>query len=204
MNSFNLLLTILFIVIIYAAIFVKMELQHLLGIVISLFVCLWIYWDIRRCRKNYPRKIKLMIDKPRRYKYSKPKYGSKSDYDSDSNSDSDSDSEYKKNKKHNYIRKPLKPDYNIKQNVDKAWNQQKTKKPEYSENNYKYNTYDELAGIGDNLLTHKMKQMSNMNRVAIDNFARQNKNTNIHYFNNELDEHANSVWWDDDTLENEF
>jgi hypothetical protein len=199
MNSFNLLLTILFIVIIYAAIFVKIELQYLLGIVISLFVCLWIYWDNKLSKNYYPRKMKLMLDKTRRNKYSKAV--------SESDSDSDSDSEYERHEKnkHNYIKvKPLKPDYDIKKNVDKAWNKQKIKKPEYSENNYKYNTYDELAGIGDNLLTHKMKHMSNMNRVAMDNFARQNKNTNIHYFNNELDEHANSVWWDDDTLENEF
>ena len=49
-----------------------------------------------------------------------------------------------------------------------------------------------------------MKHVSNKNRVAIDNMTRQNKYTNINYFAEELNDHANSIWWDDETLEKEF
>jgi len=75
---------------------------------------------------------------------------------------------------------------------------------EYSENNYKYNIFDGLGSLGDNIIAHHMKHVSNKNRVAIDNFARQNKNTNINYLKGELDEHANSIWWDNDELEQEM
>ncbi len=75
---------------------------------------------------------------------------------------------------------------------------------EYSENNYKYNLFDEIGSLGDNRIAHLMKHVSNKNRVAIDNMARQNKYTNINYFTQELDDHANSIWWDDETLEKEF
>ena len=75
---------------------------------------------------------------------------------------------------------------------------------EYSENNYKYNLFDEIGSLGDNKIAHLMKHVSNKNRVAIDNMARQNKYTNINYFAEELNDHANSVWWDDETLEKEF
>ncbi len=75
---------------------------------------------------------------------------------------------------------------------------------EYSENNYKYNIFDEIGSLGDNKLAHLQKHISNKNRVAIDNMARQNKYTNINYFAEELNEHANSIWWDDETLEKEF
>lgn len=60
------------------------------------------------------------------------------------------------------------------------------------------------GSIGDNLIAKKMKQMSGMNKVAIDSYRKQNKNTNMNYFIEELKNHANSVWWDDETLENEF
>lgn len=76
---------------------------------------------------------------------------------------------------------------------------------EYSENNYKKNIFDEIGSLGDNKLAHRMKYLSNMNRVAIDNNARTDKYTNINYIAQELDDHANSVWWDDDVaLEPKF
>lgn len=75
----------------------------------------------------------------------------------------------------------------------------------YSENNYKKNIYDEIGSIGDNKLSRRMKYMSNMNRVAMDNQARVNKYTNIAYFEEELNDHENSVWWEDnEALENSF
>jgi hypothetical protein len=75
---------------------------------------------------------------------------------------------------------------------------------EYSENNYKKNLFDEIGSLGDNRIAHLMKHVSNKNRVAIDNMSRQNKYTNINYFAEELKDHANSIWWDDETLEKEF
>ena len=81
---------------------------------------------------------------------------------------------------------------------------ERPKQLEYSENNYKYNLFDEIGSLGDNKIAHLMKHISNKNRVAIDNMARQNKYTNINYFAEELNDHANSVWWDDETLEKEF
>jgi hypothetical protein len=70
----------------------------------------------------------------------------------------------------------------------------------YSEENYKYNLFDELGSLGDNKLAHKMKQMSNKNREAMDNFSRTyRKNSNINYFAQELkDASASNGWWDDD------
>ena len=81
---------------------------------------------------------------------------------------------------------------------------ERPKQLEYSENNYKYNLFDEIGSLGDNKLAHLQKHISNKNRVAIDNMARQNKYTNINYFAEELNDHVNSVWWDDETLEKEF
>ena len=75
---------------------------------------------------------------------------------------------------------------------------------EYSENNYKKNIYDGIGSLGDNKIAHLMKYSSNKNRVAIDNMSRQNKYTNINYFTQELNDRANCVWWDDDSLEQEF
>mgnify|MGYP005654193171 FL=1 len=75
---------------------------------------------------------------------------------------------------------------------------------EYSENNYKYNLFDELGSLADNKGAHRMKYLSNQNKVAMDNMARQDKYTNINYFAQELDEAENSRWWDDENLENEF
>jgi hypothetical protein len=76
---------------------------------------------------------------------------------------------------------------------------------EYSENNYLKNIFDEIGSLGDNEIAHRMKYMSNMNRVAMDNQARQDKYTNLNYLKQELDDHANSVWWDDDVaLEQKF
>lgn len=75
----------------------------------------------------------------------------------------------------------------------------------YSEENYKYNLFDEIGCLGDNLLAHKMKQVSNKNREAMDNFSRTySKYSNINYFEQELNDAANSRWWDNDELEKKF
>ena len=75
----------------------------------------------------------------------------------------------------------------------------------YSENNYKYNLYDELGSLADNKLAHLQKKIGNRNREAMDRMARTDKYTNIGYLTAELNAHANSRWWDDDVeLEKEF
>jgi len=88
---------------------------------------------------------------------------------------------------------------------DIATSMKRHHKPVYSEENYKYNIFDEIGCSGDNKLAHKMKQTSNLNREAMDNFSRMNtKYSNINYFEQELKEHAARIWWDDETLEQEF
>jgi hypothetical protein len=75
----------------------------------------------------------------------------------------------------------------------------------YSEDNYKYNIFDDMGSEGDNMLAHKQKHRGNMNRVAIDNFSRsQNKYSNINYFDQELKDAESSRWWDNDDLDDEF
>ena len=108
-----------------------------------------------------------------------------------------------------------KTDQEIKETLDKTMesvrlNNQATadKRPMplvYSEENYKYNLFDEIGSLGDNLLAHKMKQISNKNREAIDNFSRTySKYSNINYFEQELNDAANSRWWDNPELEKHF
>jgi hypothetical protein len=75
---------------------------------------------------------------------------------------------------------------------------------EYSEENYKENLFPELSGLADNRLSTLQKFRSNRNRVAMDNQSRQDKYTNIGYFQRELDNTANSRWWDDESLQREF
>jgi len=74
----------------------------------------------------------------------------------------------------------------------------------YSEDNYKKNTFPELSGLGDNRLATLQKHRGNKNREAMDRMARTNKYTNIGYFKRELDNTANSRWWDDQSLSAEF
>jgi hypothetical protein len=74
----------------------------------------------------------------------------------------------------------------------------------YSEDNYKENTFPELSGLGDNRLVTLQKHRGNKNREAMDRMARTNKYTNIGYLKRELDNTANSRWWDDESLEGEF
>jgi hypothetical protein len=74
----------------------------------------------------------------------------------------------------------------------------------YSEDNYKKNTFPELSGLGDNRLVTLQKHRGNKNREAMDRMARTNKYTNIGYLKRELDNTANSRWWDDESLEGSF
>jgi hypothetical protein len=82
---------------------------------------------------------------------------------------------------------------------------QQPKQLKYSEDNYKYNLFDEIGCDGDNMIAHKMKQMSNKNREAMDNFSRTfTKYSNVNYFDQELKDAEASRWWDNQDLEGEF
>lgn len=58
--------------------------------------------------------------------------------------------------------------------------------------------------MGDDKLTYKMMHMSQKNKQALTNRALWSKNSFIPYLEEELQSHAESIWWDDETLENEF
>ena len=74
----------------------------------------------------------------------------------------------------------------------------------YDEYKYRENLFPEASCTGDYLLAEKMKHMGLQPKVSIDAQSRVNKYTNYGYFAEELDSHANSIWWDDETLEDEF
>jgi hypothetical protein len=204
MKSFELLLTVLFIIIIYLVIWQKMESNLILGTSSLLFVLLWITWDNMNVfnynkyseRKEIENKIILNNEIVESFEDKQRKAH---------------DDEYETSyitkmimKAKDSLKEILTPSSNIKSNVDKPPDKSKPKQLEYSENNYKKNIFDEIGSLGDNNIAHLMKHMSNKNRVAIDNMSRQNKYTNMHYFDQELKDHANSIWWDDESLESEF
>ncbi len=57
---------------------------------------------------------------------------------------------------------------------------------------------------GDDNLTYRMHEMGQKNKQAMDNRAMFDKNSFLPYIEEELRSHSNSIWWDDETLENEF
>ncbi len=57
---------------------------------------------------------------------------------------------------------------------------------------------------GDDKLVYKMYDMGQRNKQALTNRALWNKNSLLPYFEEELRNHADSIWYDDETLENEF
>lgn len=57
---------------------------------------------------------------------------------------------------------------------------------------------------GDDQLVNKMIHMSSINKRSIENRAKLNKHSVLPYLESELQSHEASVWWDDETLENEF
>jgi hypothetical protein len=74
----------------------------------------------------------------------------------------------------------------------------------YDEYKYRENLFPDASCGGDYLLAEKMKHMGLQPKVSIDAQARLDKYTNYGYLAEELDSHANSIWWDDETLEDEF
>jgi hypothetical protein len=74
----------------------------------------------------------------------------------------------------------------------------------YDEYKYSENLFPDASCGGDYLLAEKMKHMGLQTKVSMDAQSRVNKYTNYGYFAEELNSHANSRWWDDETLEDEF
>ena len=68
----------------------------------------------------------------------------------------------------------------------------------------KGNTPDSINSNGDYLLAEKMKHLSMTYKINTDAVSRINKYTNYGFCAEELNDHANTAWWDDDTLENIF
>jgi hypothetical protein len=184
MNKIESSLAILFVILIYAIIFKKLDLSNLIPVGSLLFVIIWIFGD-SLSQKRRPRRER----RPRQEQRPADHYQIKSLDDSIQNKVNKALTESKLERK---------------ESVQEKKEMTQPARLEYSENNYKNNIFDEIGSMGDNNIAHLMKHMSNKNRVAIDNMSRQNKYTNINYLAAELDEHANSIWWDDETLEDEF
>jgi TATA-binding protein-associated factor Taf7 len=222
MKSLELLLLFTFIIVLYLVISKKIPSQMIAGIAAIWFVMLWIgfdnmgAWDnspinslttslsnfvsrntdtnkckrnaiIKKIRENQysdvcePMKNNTIDEKQIEQKVQKVLNASKANTKKEQNDNSQSDNSQSDN--------------------SQSDNSQSDKQPlVYSEENYKYNLFDELGSLGDNKLAHKMKQMSNKNREAMDNFSRTyTKYANINYFEQELKDSAASCgWWDDD------
>ena len=61
--------------------------------------------------------------------------------------------------------------------------------------------FDAMGSSGDNAMVRKMVHTGNSNKTATDARHRFGKNTINKLFQDELDEHANTRWWDDETLD---
>jgi len=61
---------------------------------------------------------------------------------------------------------------------------------------------DELCG--DDKFAFKMWDMGQKNKHALTNRAIMNKDTFAKYYHQEMRDHENSIWWDDETLEQEM
>lgn len=69
--------------------------------------------------------------------------------------------------------------------------------------NQQFNNYEEPHLTGDELIANKMAHMSTKNRNAIHNRVRFTSNNFRKYFQEELDENEDRVWWETDLLENQ-
>lgn len=210
MKSFELLLTVLFIIIVYLVTSQKTESNIVVGIISVLFVILWIEcynmceWDYNEIVNKTLKICNIKPKKsPKRQEIEKKIKDRKNAEQENIVADAIKTEDKKETE---LITKKV-----LQAQVDSKPKSRglepmssRPKALEYSENNYKKNLFDEIGSLGDNKIAHLMKHVSNKNRVAIDNMARQNKYTNINYFEQELKDHANSIWWDNEKLEQEF
>jgi hypothetical protein len=66
------------------------------------------------------------------------------------------------------------------------------------------NHMDALGDVGDDRLAKHVSHNQKKSKQSLDNRSLWNKNSLIPYLEEELEEHANSRWWDDDSLESRF
>ena len=204
MNSLEILLTLVFVVILYMVVCKELTSEMVATAAALWFVVFWIGFDNIGAWSSSS--VNIALENCGLSPHKK-KYKTQNNIKTWSN--------MSKNIVNKNIVKMNKTDQEIKETLDKTMesvrlNNQATadKRPMplvYSEENYKYNLFDEIGSLGDNLLAHKMKQISNKNREAIDNFSRTySKYSNINYFEQELNDAANSRWWDNPELEKHF
>lgn len=209
MNSFEILITLLFIVIIYAAIFKKMTSEMIIGGSALWFVILWIGFDNMGMWSNSPLThifekcgFKSTNQKRKRLNQNKSSY---IDYKKEMMADENLKNKLNATMQEVKSETKSEPKINAESETTPIKSTVIFKPIEYSEENYKYNLFDEIGCLGDNMLAHKMKHISNKNREAMDNFSRTySKYSNINYFEQELKDAAASRWWDNEDLENDF
>jgi hypothetical protein len=76
--------------------------------------------------------------------------------------------------------------------------------PEPNSVDFLYHNDDDHPLLGDDKLTFKMLDSGKKNKRAMLNRAMWDKNSFIPYLEEELQNHSESIWWDDETLDNEF
>ena len=212
MNSFEILITLLFIVTVYAVIVKQISSEKIIGGVALCFTIGWIGFDNMGMWSNSPL-THIFENCGFKSKFK----GKKSNLTMKNKKPSQSQelltlTDKKETIEDENLKKKLKSTMQEVKADAKADAETKSKsqtfnfKPiEYSEENYKYNLFDEIGCLGDNMLAHKMKQVSNKNREAIDNFSRTySKYSNINYFDQELKDAEASRWWDNEDLEKDF
>lgn len=217
MNSMELFLLLLFIVIIYLVVVNKLPSDMLLGAIALWFTIMWIGFDNSGSWKSFDLLKSLGITQYNRSNIFNKKYlyrmiepQQKTLYKQSLNKQPIKPQLKNTQKETSQILSPNnkttnKEQHNTPSQVSDTEFEKQMQPIVYSEENYKYNMFDELGSLGDNALAHKMKQTSNLNRQAIDNFSRmQTKNSTINYFVQELKESENIHWWENEELEDEF
>ena len=214
MNSLELLLTFVFVVVVFLVVGNGIPSEMIIGVAALWVVIAWIgfdnmnMWDnfnllpFNKCEFKRKKRVRFHKNTKDNEK-KKESMGNKKDINKNINMNIDMNRNIDTEKK-------------IKEAVESAFKESNVNKPApqrqqpcsmtYSEDNYKYNLFDEIGCLGDNKLAHKMKQVSNKNREAMDNFSRTyTKYSNINYLEQELkDAAASQGWWDNEELEKEF
>jgi hypothetical protein len=230
MNSLEILLMLVFVVTLYMVIVNKLPSELIAGGVALWFTVLWIGFDnmkmwgtpntdavvdycsdtLEQCGIIKPKSEKRkQIEKKVRFDKTANTISGDSDTKTQEtsgsdNNDSDVDIDKQIKEKMDKTMKKIKDDPK-KETNQKHLVIQHPKQLKYSEDNYKYNLFDEIGCDGDNMLAHKMKHISNKNREAMDNFSRTfTKYSNVNYFDQELKDAEASRWWDNQDLEGEF
>lgn len=214
MNSLELLLMIVFVITVYQVVVNKLPSELVVGGAALLFTVLWIGFDNMNMWGTIPALENYGILKPKSEKRKQIKKRVRFDKTAKLE-------DGKTHKPNNDVNIEM-DNEKIKEEIDKTMKKIKDgpsekdpkiepvvptppKQLTYSEDNYKYNIFDDLSCEGDAKIAHQMKHMSNKNRQAMDNFSRTySKYSNINYFEQELKDAEASRWWDNQDLENSF